>query len=264
MKPIQPYFVLATDQYLKRPTDDTLVSHFYRFTATKASEKHQLTVPDGATDIIFACDANDPGALVCGTVSHGTPSPFETGRTYFGVRFAPGVLEHFGNASAGELADHTYSLADLLGSAELPELIADESNFDRQIDLFRMHCSAHLACEKNDVVCELLALIEARNGNVRVEDLERELCYSRRHLSRVFRACTGIGLKSFCRYVRFQSALACIRDERPASMGNLAARCGYYDQSHFQREFNEFASLSPAAYVTTLQAGGYFDHLQVV
>jgi AraC-like DNA-binding protein len=74
---------------------------------------------------------------------------------------------------------------------------------------------------------------------------------SLRQLERRFQSAVGLGPKHFARMCRFQRVFHVIEEQRPG-WANAAAECGYYDQAHLVRDFNEFAGYAPSA----LLAGG--------
>jgi AraC-like DNA-binding protein len=96
-------------------------------------------------------------------------------------------------------------------------------------------------------------------GRLPVEALASELGWSRRHLAARFREELGLTPKTTARLLRFSRAYAAVTaaTEPPLSAGvrpapapggwaEVAARCGYCDQSHLIRDFREFAGDSPA------------------
>ncbi|GGR82149.1 AraC family transcriptional regulator [Micromonospora fulviviridis] len=98
-------------------------------------------------------------------------------------------------------------------------------------------------------------------GGLGVGALAEEVGWSRRHLAVRFRREFGLPPKTVARLLRFQRAYAMVGrtlvtapvgDARPAAgpggggWAELAARLGYYDQSHLIREFREFAGATPA------------------
>jgi AraC-like DNA-binding protein len=52
----------------------------------------------------------------------------------------------------------------------------------------------------------------------------------------------------YCRVRRFQRALGVAAAKGNASWADLALAAGYSDQSHFNREFLEFAGIPPGRY----------------
>ncbi|MEH0842331.1 helix-turn-helix domain-containing protein [Micromonospora sp. CPCC 205711] len=85
-------------------------------------------------------------------------------------------------------------------------------------------------------------------GQVEVGRLAEELGWSRRHLATVFRRELGLPPKTTGRLLRFARAQAAITGAAGAapSGAEVAARHGYYDQSHLIRDFHEFAGETPA------------------
>jgi len=90
--------------------------------------------------------------------------------------------------------------------------------------------------------------LAASGGTVRTEALSREAGYSRKHLHELFRRQVGLAPKALARVIRFQRAVRRMRQVPKGSWSELAAACGYADQSHLIRDFREFSGVSPAAF----------------
>jgi AraC-like DNA-binding protein len=89
-----------------------------------------------------------------------------------------------------------------------------------------------------------------RGGRVRIADLAREVGWSRRHLAGRFTAEYGLTPKEAARVMRFERATRLLkRPDRP-SFATVAAACGYYDQAHLAREWNDLAGCPPSAWLT--------------
>jgi AraC-like DNA-binding protein len=86
-------------------------------------------------------------------------------------------------------------------------------------------------------------------GAVGVGELVGEIGWSSRHLSNRFHTEIGLTPKEAARVIRFDRARRQIaaRPDRPLS--DLAADCGYYDQSHLDRDFRQFAGCSPTRWI---------------
>ncbi|WP_422733001.1 helix-turn-helix domain-containing protein [Micromonospora sp. WMMD558] len=98
-------------------------------------------------------------------------------------------------------------------------------------------------------------------GGIGVAELADELGWSRRHLTVRFRQEIGVSPKTAARLLRFQRAYATVSRDlvSPPTPGGaaprrgcggwaeLAACCGYYDQSHLIRDFREFTGTTPGA-----------------
>ena len=260
--PLQPYFVLNTRFYRKMIPEHSPAAHFYQFTYTEQNPVINGVVPDGAVDMTF--DTNDGSALVSGSVRHVIETMFQPGHTYFGVRFKPGVLEHCGTISVSELVGISIPLSDVV-KCGISENIADCTTFGQRTEAISRYISEGFQEEKTPVpelVQNLIACIYANNGDVTIHKLEEEFFYSRRHLLRVFKLHTGMDVKSFCQIVRFQSVLSELHSGNCASLTETAQNHGYYDQTHFQKEFKKFAFLSPKAYINMLKQNAYHSRIQ--
>lgn len=90
-----------------------------------------------------------------------------------------------------------------------------------------------------------------RRGDLGVDDVAREVGYSRRRLHQLFDAEVGHGPKTVQRLARFDRARRVVANASAAgtTLAEVAARAGYYDQSHLVREFREFAGLGPTAWL---------------
>jgi AraC-like DNA-binding protein len=82
-------------------------------------------------------------------------------------------------------------------------------------------------------------------GRIRVGALAAELGCSSRHLARVFRHDVGLSPKAAARLMRFNRARSMLADG--VGGADVAARCGYTDQSHLVAEFRRFAGAPPSA-----------------
>jgi AraC-like DNA-binding protein len=95
-------------------------------------------------------------------------------------------------------------------------------------------------------VTRALGRLRASGGTVRVASLAAEIGCSRRHLVDGFREQVGVSPKTLGRILRFQRAVALAG--RGPGWAEIAARCGYYDQAHMVRDFQQFAGASPGEF----------------
>ena len=84
-------------------------------------------------------------------------------------------------------------------------------------------------------------------GDARVNKLAASLGWSSRHFISKFEEITGLTPKAQARRWRFHKARRYL-DQTSLSLAEVAALCGYSDQSHLTREFRELGSCTPAAY----------------
>ncbi len=101
--------------------------------------------------------------------------------------------------------------------------------------------------------------ISGKGGQVRIDQLAQSLDLSRKHLNALFRQQIGATPKAFARLVRFSKAVNALQSDQFAACGSLAdlaLRCGYSDQSHFNREFSAFSSETPSALIERILPDG--------
>ena len=93
-------------------------------------------------------------------------------------------------------------------------------------------------------VTRALGRLRASGGSVRVDTLATELGCSRRYLVAGFREQVGVSPKLLARILRFQRAVGLIGSG--PGWAEIALTCGYYDQAHLIRDFNQFAGSAPS------------------
>lgn len=257
MDPLQPYFVLNTGVYHKFIPVNSPVAHFYQFTYTEKNPVVSGVVPDGAVDLIL--DTGSGLATISGPVESVERSPFLEGHTYFGVRFKPGVSAYYGDILTSDLVGTSVPAFDLIRRRSF-DILADTPDFAQRIESMQDILQDLLFSRDRHIpvlVKGMLECIFKCHGEVSVHELENRFFYSRRHLLRVFRQYMGMDIKTYCRIVRFQSVLSELNGGFPSQFTEVAQEHGYYDQTHFQKEFKKFALLTPGEYVKILRENKY-------
>jgi AraC-like DNA-binding protein len=89
--------------------------------------------------------------------------------------------------------------------------------------------------------------IKRLNGNIAIAQIARSIGWSSRHFASRFREQIGLTPKAAARRFRFDRARRLVDGLAPA-LAEVALVCGYSDQSHLTREFQELAGCSPATY----------------
>jgi AraC-like DNA-binding protein len=174
----------------------------------------------------------------------------------YGVQLAltpDGARSLFG-MPAGELAGMVVPLDGLLPTraGELVERLADAPAWAARFAILDEVLSRHAdrLPAPPDELRHAWRLLTSRGGRVRVDELAREVGWSRRHLGERFTAEYGLTPKEAARVMRFERSTRLLRlRDRPA-LAEVAAACGYYDQAHLAREWNDFVGCPPSAWLT--------------
>jgi AraC-like DNA-binding protein len=65
----------------------------------------------------------------------------------------------------------------------------------------------------------------------------------------------GLAPKTVARVLHFRRAVNLLRSAQTTRWVDIAHECGYYDQSHFNRDFRDLAGTSPGEFVASLLPG---------
>lgn len=84
------------------------------------------------------------------------------------------------------------------------------------------------------------------NEFIRVKDIAQREVISERQVTRIFNNRVGVNAKTLMKIIRFQNAIKMINTKKTAKLVDIALEAGYYDQSHFIRDFYEFTGLTPS------------------
>ena len=165
-----------------------------------------------------------------------------------GIRFHPGGTMPFFRLPMHELTDQLVELGSLAASLErelLDVTINLVSMTERVAAIESLLLTYVLRCKHDSWVLPLSARIVDSGGGVSVDQLATAAGLSARQLERRFLREVGIGPKLLSRILRFQQVFRAVeRSDR--AWAPIAIECGYYDQAHLIRDFNQFAHQTPS------------------
>lgn len=87
------------------------------------------------------------------------------------------------------------------------------------------------------------------HGNIAISALARSLRCSRKHLAERFQEQVGVTPKTLARILRFERVVGQIVESGGRRLSQHAHESGYFDHAHFDRDFRDFAGMSPSAYL---------------
>jgi AraC-like DNA-binding protein len=96
-----------------------------------------------------------------------------------------------------------------------------------------------------------LQLIIQSNGNISLKEITEKTFYSERHLNRLSNHYLGFNLKDFSRIVRINKAIYLLH-HTSHSLDYISAESGFYDISHFIRDFRAVCGVTPQEYRNNL------------
>lgn len=166
------------------------------------------------------------------------------------VGFQPGGLYRFLGIPMNELSGHdSFEGTALLGNEvnEVNDQLKYAGSFTEMkaiIERFLLHRAGRL--KKAYPIDQVLPLLIKERGSLRIDQLASLACLSIRQFERLFKERIGLPPKHFSRMVRFSKAWI-MKEQNPGiSWIKIAYECGYFDQMHLIRDFQEFAGVNPS------------------
>lgn len=103
--------------------------------------------------------------------------------------------------------------------------------------------------------------ITSTHGQIQVNEIAQQLCYSERQLNRLFLSQVGTNIKNYARLMRFNYVLKHIQTS-PCLLATLSQQAGYFDQAHLDKDFKLISGVSPQTYLNTM-SDFYYDGNQI-
>lgn len=157
-------------------------------------------------------------------------------------RFLPVNMEEFRNVPSLDL-EAVWGRAVNEFLEQLEETLSDIERIDKLNDFLekRLLPQSHLI----DYVDYTIQQMRTNNGNISIKGMEQKLGISTRQLERLFRAKIGLSPKEMGKLIRLNSAFSSLQMDPEISLTTLSYDAGYYDQSHFHRDFKSIVGVSP-------------------
>lgn len=269
LHPKQPGFVLVTTAYKKYNLMKYGISHFYQF---HPEDKVMCGIPDACVDILFCKNGSKLETRIAGTLLEKTDVETLSSCSHFGIRFLPGFNPVGNILKMQELVGCEHVLDEMFASVaereQLFEKIWTEDAFERKINAFLEYYLKHYDREKYEsynLASFLRKEIIQSGGNLKLNDLQIKTGYSLRYLNKVINDEFGVSPKELMRIIRFQKAIDGLTSNmQNMDMTDTALDAGYYDQSHFIKDFKEFTDHTPKKYINSLKQNCYKEKLQVI
>lgn len=165
-----------------------------------------------------------------------------------GIRFHPGGTTPFVRVPMNELTDRVAALGSVSSELERELLSVSEClpSLSQKIAAVEAALSGRLLRGSHDSPSmRLAARVVQSAGLISVDQLAGDAGISSRQLERRFLREIGIGPKLLGRILRFQQVFRAV-ERLDAAWASIAVECGYYDQAHLIRDFNQFAGQTPS------------------
>jgi AraC-like DNA-binding protein len=170
----------------------------------------------------------------------------------FGVKFRPGGFLPFLGRPLSEITDATLPAEQLWGPAAtaVAARMAAARGVDELVALVEGFLRERWPPDDPQVryVGRIVAALLHDRSIVRVDDVTERFNIAPRTLQRLFARYVGVSPKWVLRRYRLHEAAAVLDREQHRPWAEVAAELGYFDQSHFIRDFTAAIGMTPVAY----------------
>jgi AraC-like DNA-binding protein len=167
------------------------------------------------------------------------------------VGFQPGGLYRFLGIPMNELlCKDSFNGVDLLGNEmnEVNDQLKHAISFIEMKIIVEIFLLKHTGKLKQALpIDQVLPLLIKERGLIKIDQLASLACLSIRQFERIFQQRIGLPPKHFSRLVRFSHAWIMKEQQPEISWIKIAHNCGYFDQMHLIRDFQEFAGVNPSS-----------------
>lgn len=253
----QPFFKDSVFDYHEVHVDKPYQAVFYEFITSYPGASGISCVPSGCVDIMFVTDTDEPVMMFVGSPTEIKTIKSYPGCRYFGVRLKPGMYLSYQNIPLRDITDNEIELN--CGTGLLKNFFGKLKkmlSFEQKIELFQQTFDPSADTGSTGTLTQQMILdINRSKGSIHITELAEKLNYSERHLSRIFQDTMGMSPKTFSRIVRFQNVIETILTTSPHHMSDYFIDLGYSDQAHFQREFKQYAGMTPKNFIQYMHHG---------
>lgn len=247
----------------KTEVEKLFVKSIWRLQCFTICEQKETILPKGTVEIIF--NLSDKIIYINPAVDVKVTLPYcfinginfkpfhliKNGQQIFlGIQLNSIALKALFNIPARELND-TITEGSVVCKPlnDLHQQLFSSGTFDEQVKIIRKWLCRQISASKK------LSEIERIHNwffcsDVRwmtVKNLHHQACISDRQLRRMSAEWLGMNTENFLLYNKYLSALHLLHNSK-SSLTQIGLEAGYYDQSHFIREFKSYTDLTPKEY----------------
>ncbi len=231
-------------------------------------DPHFGLIPDYTSSLIAVLPRNNSGMQLFVTGPNTSNLKFETysSQITLGFRFIPGKITALFNIQPKETLNKKYPLKSQLSGSQFTELSEAVKNTGTIKGKSSIICSIiirHINRQNidEDEITDAINKIIDSDGSMKLETLYSGISISQRQFQRNFTKRTGISPKEFSRIVRFHKVTRKLVKNNFRHFDTLV-ESGYYDQSHYYREFREFLGMLPGKFESRQKKIEYKDLLK--
>jgi AraC-like DNA-binding protein len=173
----------------------------------------------------------------------------------FGIRFYPHTASLFLNDEVTLFNDHVTDFTAVAGKSVriLYTRLLETALLDKRIELVEEFLLKRLSLfgkriHRLPVIENVMTELKQDDFFDNIETVASRYGFTSRYLQKLFSQYTGLTPKLYHKINRFQKSLVLV-SKRNQPLTSIAYECGYFDQSHFIRDFKSFTGSVPSVHI---------------
>jgi AraC-like DNA-binding protein len=244
----------------------SFVKCYYVYESASALAFDDTVFPSGCMEMIFNLGSGqwlsatengfktNPSVELWGQIIQPLPVRSIGNNVMLGIRFLPHGAACFLREKIDRFNDQVLDGrdAEVDGVAVLYDRLREMNGWTARIGLLEEFLLHHLSraedrLDKAAVVNDIMGELGAVDFFDNISNVAFRYGFSSRYLQKLFLRYTGLTPKLYNKIHRFQRSLRLV-SKKDLSLTSIAYDCGYFDQSHFIREFKSFTGHTPSGY----------------
>lgn len=167
----------------------------------------------------------------------------------FIIEFQPAGFMAFTSLNQTELTDKIlpFSHIDYSFNQQLLDIMQTALTADDLMDEFEEVLLSKIKYAYPKELTQALEAIINKKGIITVSEIADHVSYCERHLNRTFHQYLGMSIKAFSRLVRINNSFHLL-NEQSNTLATISEALGYYDTSHYVKDFKTVCGITPQKY----------------
>lgn len=172
----------------------------------------------------------------------------------FGIRFYPSAAAVLLKENINLFNDQVIDMTEVVGMSikNFHERLQEAQSILSQIELANAFLLKKLTADPKTIdrinlIQQVMNEVTQKGFFDNISNVAERYGISSRYLQKIFVQYTGLTPKLYMQINRFQNSLVLLGKQN-GSLTDIAYTCGYFDQSHFIREFKSFTGFVPSVF----------------
>lgn len=222
------------------------------WTSTSLEQTKAEVIPDGCIDVVLNyLDRDRVQFKVVGAMTSTKSVAVSKGEQFIGIRFRPGMASSFVQGNLSNLTDQTAPARVWIGryTDVIVRKVVRCGDIQERLSLIQTLLKTP---REPSLVQIAIAKLASTYGKTSIEEMCDISHLGERQFRRSCLLVSGLSPKQLSSILRFRRANQLIGEAPSCCLAEVAIEAGYFDQSHFSREFRRYAGIAPRTAVQRL------------